>query len=159
MGYRDAVTSAPGGPVDPLDQRIGDSDRAAALTTLGEHLTAGRLDLQEYDARSAQVTTARTQRDLIGLFTDLPGPTPAAQAQVAPRPAYQAAASTPSIPAPTSDRRKQLASAIGGITVLLCVIAYFSLRGAWDQAWLVFLAVPLAGLVAQVLVRDQTPGT
>lgn len=147
------MTSAPDGPVDPLDQRIGDADRAAALATLGDHLTDGRLDLQEFDSRSAQVTTARTHRELAALFTDLPGTTSAVQAQVAARPAY--AAPAPVIPAPVSDRRKQVASALGGITALLCVIGFFVFRDTWDQAWLLFLAVPLAGLVAQLLIRDQ----
>jgi hypothetical protein len=56
--------------------RIGDTEREAALKALGEHLSAGRLDIDEYGDRSARVTAARTRGDLRGLFTDLPEPHP-----------------------------------------------------------------------------------
>ncbi|ROS40200.1 DUF1707 SHOCT-like domain-containing protein [Amycolatopsis thermoflava] len=58
------------------DLRIGDNDRESALKALGEHLSAGRLDLDEYGDRSAKVTAARTRRDLAELFADLPAPHP-----------------------------------------------------------------------------------
>jgi hypothetical protein len=56
--------------------RIGDTEREAALKALGEHLSAGRLDIDEYGDRSARVTAARTRGDLRALFTDLPEPHP-----------------------------------------------------------------------------------
>lgn len=58
------------------DLRIGDVDRESALKALGEHLSAGRLDLDEYGDRSAKVTAARTRRDLAELFADVPEPHP-----------------------------------------------------------------------------------
>ena len=58
------------------DLRIGDREREAALTALGEHLTAGRLDLDEYGRRSALATHAERRGDLVALFADLPGPHP-----------------------------------------------------------------------------------
>ncbi|HKS47676.1 MAG TPA: DUF1707 domain-containing protein [Amycolatopsis sp.] len=58
------------------DVRIGDADRERALQALGEHMSAGRLDLNEYGERSAKVTAARTQRELTELFGDLPEPHP-----------------------------------------------------------------------------------
>ncbi|GAB3585435.1 DUF1707 domain-containing protein [Amycolatopsis endophytica] len=58
------------------DLRIGDDDRESALKALGEHLSAGRLDLDEYGDRSAKITAARTRRDLAELFADLPQPHP-----------------------------------------------------------------------------------
>jgi hypothetical protein len=57
--------------------RIGDAEREQALTALGEHFTAGRLDVQEYSDRSAQVTEAKTRADVLALFQDLPQPHPA----------------------------------------------------------------------------------
>ncbi|CAN5788407.1 hypothetical protein BH20ACT6_BH20ACT6_13030 [soil metagenome] len=60
--------------------RIGDAERDAAVTSLGEHFAAGRLTREEFDERSDQVVQARTQSQLNRLFTDLPQahPTPGA---------------------------------------------------------------------------------
>lgn len=52
--------------------RIGDAERDAAVTALGEHYVAGRLTKEEYDDRSAVVWRARTGSDLAPLFADLP---------------------------------------------------------------------------------------
>ncbi len=57
--------------------RIGDTEREEALNALGEHMSAGRLDIDEYGDRSAGVTAARTRRELVTLFADLPEPKPA----------------------------------------------------------------------------------
>src|ERR1700712_5956996 len=61
---------------DPEQVRIGDADRNAAVDALGEHMTTGRLDLDEYGTRSALANTARTVGDLHALFADLPAPHP-----------------------------------------------------------------------------------
>jgi len=60
----------------PSDIRVSDAEREEALTKLGEHMTAGRLDIDEYGERSAQVATAKTRGDLLALFGDLPEPKP-----------------------------------------------------------------------------------
>lgn len=52
--------------------RIGDAEREAAASALGEHFASGRLAHEEYDERSAQVWTAKTSSDLGPLFADLP---------------------------------------------------------------------------------------
>ncbi|MEO5711187.1 MAG: DUF1707 domain-containing protein [Nocardioidaceae bacterium] len=59
--------------------RIGDDDREAAVTALGEHYAAGRLTKDEYDERSQRAWEARTMSALTPLFADLP------RAQAAPR--------------------------------------------------------------------------
>lgn len=56
--------------------RIGDADRETALSALGDHLSAGRIDVDEYGERSAKVTAAKTRGELAELFTDLPAPHP-----------------------------------------------------------------------------------
>jgi DUF1707 SHOCT-like domain len=58
------------------DLRIGDAEREAALHALGEHFSAGRLNVDEYGERSAKVTAAKNQRHLRELFADLPYPHP-----------------------------------------------------------------------------------
>lgn len=60
--------------------RIGDAERDAAVTSLGEHFAAGRVTQQEFDERSDQVMQARTQSQLDRLFTDLPRPDPTPRA-------------------------------------------------------------------------------
>src|SRR5438552_14718003 len=62
--------------------RIGNAERDAAMKALDEHLTAGRLDLDEYGERYAKATVARTQDELAALFTDLP------PLRVAPEPSW-----------------------------------------------------------------------
>lgn len=52
--------------------RVGDAEREAAVTALGEHYAAGRLTLEEYDQRTSHAFSARTAADLWRLFCDLP---------------------------------------------------------------------------------------
>lgn len=67
--------------------RIGDAERDAAVSVLGEHYVAGRLTKDEYDERSAVAWKARTNSDLAPLFVDLP---PLPQSRRAPVPAIPA---------------------------------------------------------------------
>jgi hypothetical protein len=65
--------------VEQQVQRIGDAERERAVSRLGEHVGAGRLDLSEFESRSAAAYAARTRADLDAVFADLPaGRTPAA---------------------------------------------------------------------------------
>ena len=61
---------------DSPDVRIGDREREEAIKALGEHFSAGRLDIDEYGERTGQITAARTREDLRALFADLPEPHP-----------------------------------------------------------------------------------
>jgi hypothetical protein len=54
--------------------RIGDVEREAAVSALGDHYAAGRLTKDEYDERAAVAWAARTNSDLWPLFLDLPRP-------------------------------------------------------------------------------------
>ncbi len=56
--------------------RIGDAEREAAVTALGEHYAAGRLTKVEYDERADLAWAARTHSALWPLFADLPRPEP-----------------------------------------------------------------------------------
>jgi len=66
--------------------RIGDTEREQALAALGEHMSAGRLNIDEYGDRSAKVAAARTHGELLELFTDLPDPRPGSTSAAAPQP-------------------------------------------------------------------------
>lgn len=62
------------------DLRIGDVERDDAARLLQEHLTAGRLDHEEFSSRMAGALGATHQSQLDGLFLDLPGRRPGAVA-------------------------------------------------------------------------------
>jgi hypothetical protein len=72
--------------------RIGDTEREQALAALGEHMSAGRLNIDEYGERSAKVTAARTRSELVDVFTDLPSPRPGDMPPPQPAAASQAPA-------------------------------------------------------------------
>lgn len=56
----------------PDELRIGDAEREAAASALGDHYAAGRITLAEFDQRSSAAYAARTNADLWPLFRDLP---------------------------------------------------------------------------------------
>lgn len=56
--------------------RISDQDRESALAALGEHMSAGRIDIDEFGERAARVTAAKTRGELSEVFGDLPEPHP-----------------------------------------------------------------------------------
>ncbi|WP_189061604.1 DUF1707 domain-containing protein [Longimycelium tulufanense] len=64
----------------PGEVRIGTREREDAIKVLGEHLAAGRLEMDEYEERVGRATAARTLTDLRPLFADLPPPHPPALA-------------------------------------------------------------------------------
>ncbi|HET8605226.1 MAG TPA: DUF1707 domain-containing protein [Marmoricola sp.] len=59
---------------DPDQLRIADTEREAAVASLGEHYAVGRLTREEYDQRCEAAWAARTTAELRPLFVDLPGP-------------------------------------------------------------------------------------
>lgn len=54
------------------EQRIGDAEREAAASALGDHFASGRLTHEEFDERHARVWSAKTNSELLPLFADLP---------------------------------------------------------------------------------------
>ena len=103
--------------------RIGTAEREAAVKILGDHMSEGRLALEEYEERMAAALEARTRAELRPLFKDLPAPYPAFMAAPAPYHAlpppgpYQAAASPSpfhfgSPPAPYESERYRVAAGL-----------------------------------------------
>jgi hypothetical protein len=73
------LSSAIGGPpIEPAapaahaDLRVGDADRDAAATALGEHFARGRLTVADLHARLDVALAAVTQRDISRAIQDLP---------------------------------------------------------------------------------------
>jgi hypothetical protein len=126
----------------PSEQlRVSDTDRESALQALGEHMSVGRLTLDEYGDRSAKVTASKTRGDLGEVFADLPAPHPVFDGKAAPPP--QAAAepvpAKPSGPVEWSDRplaQRGTAAAVP-IAVLVAIVVGIT-TGFW---WL--FAIPI----------------
>jgi hypothetical protein len=115
--------------------RIGDTERESALAALGEHMSAGRLDIDEYGDRSARVPTAKTWGELTDLFTDLPGPHPtfgAAQPAAAPAQQPQAPAVRPAQGIPFRQRAAAAAVPLAGLVALALFLTVIH----W---WVIFL--------------------
>ncbi|OLF04285.1 hypothetical protein BLA60_41560 [Actinophytocola xinjiangensis] len=58
------------------DIRVSDTEREDALGKLGQHMTEGRLTIDEYGDRTAKVAAAKTRGEVLTLFDDLPDPRP-----------------------------------------------------------------------------------
>jgi Flp pilus assembly protein TadB len=54
------------------DLRVSDAERNEVADKLSRHFAEGRLDQAEFKERLDSAMTAKTQRDLTGLFDDLP---------------------------------------------------------------------------------------
>lgn len=63
---------------ESLDTLVADSDRAAAATAMREHYDSGRLTLDEFESRLAEVHSARTRGDLEHALRQLPRSEPPA---------------------------------------------------------------------------------
>jgi hypothetical protein len=57
---------------DRQELRVGDRERQAVIDQLRAHLGDGRLELDEFEDRTAQALAARTVADLVPLTADLP---------------------------------------------------------------------------------------
>jgi hypothetical protein len=67
---------------ESLDMLVGDSDRSAAVDELRRHHDSGRLTLDEFESRLAEVHAARTRGDLDHAFRQLPRGEPPASLRV-----------------------------------------------------------------------------
>ncbi len=105
--------------------RIGDAERDQAVSLLGDHFAAGRLNREELDERIDQAMQAKFTTDLRPLFADLPGAEPSAG-----RPAVQFRA-TPPVYAPLFFLAPLLM-----IAILVTVIAVGAPWVLWLFFWL-----------------------
>ncbi len=147
-----------GSAEDMGNVRVGDRERESAQAALAEHLAAGRLELDEFAQRVDRCLAARTRRELLALFDDLPQPLPDLSAITA-----GAIVSDGSKPSPTSAVEDAATAAMAplagalGLTIVLGIpisgvlgLAY----GAWWTLWIpVAIAVLLA--IAQGMVSHR----
>ena len=144
----------------PSGLRIGDAERNAAADALQQHLTSGRLTLDEYADRAAVVSAARTQGEVDAVFGDLPpiagapgaAGTLATSAFAAPTTAIQSSPA-PAFPAaaPASGPNRALLVTIVSAMPFIALILFF----AFDLPWYVFLLIPLTGAVLGPMIGDR----
>lgn len=165
---------------DPQDLLLSDAERLHALTALGDHYAAGRLDDFEFHTRSGDVAAARTLGQLRGSFSDLPGGPPLTavdgmivrSATAAGGEMMVSSSSTfPDTPTPATrdadadlaDLRKRgkLVESLDGVVFGLTLITFLVLQiiVEWDYAWMVWptmiLTLGLPRLVLRYTDSDE----
>ena len=152
------MTQGLGAP-DPVPMRVGDTERNSALEALGEHLSAGRLDIEEYGERSAKVTVARTTADLTALFTDLPAPHPTLPAQGS-YPALRAGTTPERVSSdgrsvkPTAGPKpvgQRVMAALVPLSAMLALLLFLTLH----IPWYIFLLPAVVAIVTGAIWEDD----
>ncbi|MFL6145787.1 MAG: DUF1707 domain-containing protein [Labedaea sp.] len=139
--------------IESSDLRISDTEREDAIQKLGEHMSVGRLGVDEYGDRSARVATAKTRGELLALFTDLPDPrprfSPAATSPPPAGPAHPAAgpAARPAGSSPTGWDQRPVAQRVWGAMVPLSAILALVLYLTVANVWFVFLLPAVIAVV------------
>lgn len=134
--------------VQPSQIRIGDTERESALSALSEHMSAGRLDIDEYGDRTARVAAAKTRGELLELFTDLPAPQPTfgtPMPQHVPEPEQP-----PALAQRNFAMRQRLAASAVPLAALVAVALYFMVH-----FWLVFLIPAAVVLLSGAMFGDD----
>lgn len=135
------------------DLLLSDAERLHALTALGDHYAAGRLDDPEFHARSGDASVARRVSDLVPLFRDLPGGSPiratSAGTEIVPvdRPG------PPAERGPEEDRREledlhrrgKIVESLDGVVLGVTLVAFLVLQiiVGWQYAWIVWPSLAL----------------
>lgn len=126
------------------DQRIGSTERDAAVAALDAHREAGRLTSEEYEDRSVAAGKATFWADLDPLFADLPEPRPRPGSAVA-APAAGMPADRPEMPVPAEQDElipDRWRAPIVALTPLVAVVLFFLTR-----TWLWFLLIPAVSIL------------
>ena len=135
------------------EQRVGNTEREAAIAALNEHWQAGRLDPAEHERRTTAAYAAVTRSDLDALFADLPGGDPATAAPPAPAQGQLVNQPYEGSPAqiqpqsgsglfPPNSWVAQHRDALMGVTPFVALACFFIFK-----SWVWFLLIPVAGVV------------
>jgi hypothetical protein len=139
--------------MDPADLRISDTEREDAMRMLGEHMSVGRLGIDEYGERSAKVTAAKTRREVLELFTDLPDPRPVYGVTApVPPPAARPAAGVPAHPG-GDDRPAgaRVLSALVPLSALVALVLFLTVIHVW---WIFLLPAAMAVIGGAIFGDD-----
>lgn len=103
------------------------------IALLGEHFSAGRLEIDEFDERCGRAARARFRSDVAALFADLPPPHPEVLAARQPAPPERSERGA----ADGSPRSRR--GAVLGVAVLVALVGLLVVT---KQVWVLF---PLVG--------------
>lgn len=162
-------------PADSDDLLLSDAERLHALTSLGDHYAAGRLDDPEFHARSGDVAAARTLSQARESFRDLPGGVPLSvvdgmivQSATAPggelvpssSSSLSGASSVPAHRDPDADladlrKRGKLVESLNGVVFGLTLMTFLVLQIVigWQYAWIVWPSMVLTMGIPRLLLR------
>ncbi|MGI8881300.1 MAG: DUF1707 SHOCT-like domain-containing protein [Jatrophihabitans sp.] len=126
--------------------RIGKVERDAALQALDDHMSAGRIDAEEYGERSAKIYVARTWGEITPLFTDLPEPRPGPTAPAPRSLSTMVPAQVSSAEVARPDHGGALGGRVGATVVAVSPFIALALFLITQQWWW-FLLIPAAGAV------------
>jgi hypothetical protein len=126
--------------------RIGTSEREDAIRALAEHMTAGRLEVSEYDQRCALAAAAKTRAELAAIFDDLPEPNPM-------RDVARTAAAPITVPEPAplveKERNNTKAIIIGFVVFsFAAIITVTAILGEWWALVPAFLIVVILAIAS-----------
>lgn len=158
---------------DPDELLLSDAERLHALTVLGDHYAAGRLDDPEFHSRSGDVAVARTLGQLRESFRDLPGGVPltavdglivqsavAGSGEMAVSSSSSIAARTSASRDPDADledlrRRGKLVESLSGVVIGLTLVTFLVLQivVGWQYAWIVWPSLALTLGIPRLLLR------
>ncbi|WP_410651851.1 DUF1707 domain-containing protein [Amycolatopsis sp. cmx-4-54] len=116
--------------------RISDQDRESALAALGEHMTVGRVDIDEYGERSARVTAAKTRGELSEIFADLPEP----------HPGYDTPVTGPEKPASPWAGISPVQRVMGALLPLLFIATIVFIIGTGASWWLIAIPIGISAV-------------
>lgn len=134
--------------------RAADVDRQAVAARLGQHLSEGRLTVEEYDERVAAAYAARTYADLDTLFADLPGPVPAAPARRIPGSTSTGSMLVPRHRHVTGDWARWASVAV----IVTAIWLFTGIAGGFHHFWPVWVIGPWgAVLLARTVSGGQPP--
>jgi hypothetical protein len=136
---------------EPGQFRVSDAERQSALDALGEHLGSGRLSVDEYGERSAQITTAKTRDELSAVFGDLPEPRPKFGAVTGNQPAIH----QPQEVAAKPSSRAALERAFGALVPLSALIALVLFLTLLKGLWMIFLLPVAVTIIGGALLGDD----
>ncbi|MBB1030472.1 DUF1707 domain-containing protein [Dietzia sp. SLG310A2-38A2] len=153
---------------DPDDLLLSDTERLHALTSLGDHYAAGRLDDPEFHSRSGDIAAARTLGQLRGSFSDLPGGMPLTSvdgmivqsAAAGGGELVRASSSSPAVSDPDRElqdlrKRGRTVETLDGLVLGATLVAFLVLQFVvgWDYAWIVWPSLVLTLGVPRAILQ------
>ncbi|GAA1246831.1 DUF1707 domain-containing protein [Prauserella halophila] len=136
---------------DRSELRLSDAERQEALDALSEHVRTGRLELTEFDERSAGVSAAKFRKDLKPMFADLPEPRPSVLESGPRQDGGMSRTGASGPPVPVQPWRQRLASLALPAAAILAIALFFVTRAGF----FVFLIPAAAALLAGMIVNRR----